>query len=138
MIKNYFKIAFRNLIKRKYYTAINILGLSLGITCSIFLYLFISYHLSFDSYHKNASRTYRVLNEVFFDKPVYEKGASMGSPVALWVINKWINNFAYRIHIEWWVFAIAGLFSVFIALATISFQAIKAAIANPVTCLRTE
>jgi len=83
MIKNYFIIAFRNLIKRKFYSAINILGLSLGIACSIFLYLFISYHLSFDRYHKNASRTYRVLNEVYFDKPVYEKGASMAMYRAL-------------------------------------------------------
>ncbi len=83
MIKNHFKTAFRNLIKRKFYSAINIFGLSLGIACAIFLYLFISYHLSFDRYHKNASRTYRILNEVYFDKPVYEKGASMGMYRAL-------------------------------------------------------
>src|SRR5580704_17240573 len=83
MIRNYFKIALRNLIKRKFYSAINIFGLSLGITCSIFLYLFVSYHVSFDRYHKNASRTYRVLNEVYFDKPVYEKGASMAMYRAL-------------------------------------------------------
>ena len=83
MIKNYFKTALRNLIKTKFYSAINILGLSLAIACSIFLYLFISYHLSFDRYHKNASRIYRVLNEVYFDKPVYEKGASMAMYRAL-------------------------------------------------------
>jgi putative ABC transport system permease protein len=83
MIKNYFKIAFRNLIKRKFYSSINIVGLSLGITCSIFLYLFISYHLSFDKYHKNASRTFRVLNEIYFEKTVHEKGASMGMYRAL-------------------------------------------------------
>jgi putative ABC transport system permease protein len=62
----------------------------------------------------------------------------VSSPIAWWAINKWVNDFAYRINIEWWVFAVAGLFSVFIALATISFQAIKAAIANPVKSLRTE
>jgi putative ABC transport system permease protein len=77
MIKNYFKIALRNFAKRKFYPAINILGLSLGIGCSIFLYLFISYHLSFDQYHKNASRTYRVLNELHFEKTLHEKGASI-------------------------------------------------------------
>jgi putative ABC transport system permease protein len=83
MIKNYFKVALRNFIKRKFYTAINILGLSLGIMCSIFLFLFISYHLSFDRYHKNASKTYRVLNELYFEKTLHEKGASMGMYRAL-------------------------------------------------------
>ncbi|MEO8852958.1 MAG: hypothetical protein ABI359_04215, partial [Ginsengibacter sp.] len=77
MFKNYFKIAWRNLLKRKLYSAINIFGLPLGITCSLLLYLFISYNLSFDSYHKNASRTYRVLNELYFGKTIHEKGASI-------------------------------------------------------------
>lgn len=77
MLKNYFKIAWRNIVKRKFYSAINIFGLSSAIVCSIFLYLFISYHLSFDRYHKNASRTYRVLNELYFGKTLHEKGASV-------------------------------------------------------------
>ncbi len=62
----------------------------------------------------------------------------IASPVAWLVMNKWLQDFAYRINIEWWVFAIAGMLSILIALATISFQAIKAAIANPVKSLRTE
>jgi putative ABC transport system permease protein len=62
----------------------------------------------------------------------------IASPVAYFVMHYWLQDFAYRIHIEWWVFAIAGLLAVVIALATISFQAIKAAIANPVESLRTE
>jgi putative ABC transport system permease protein len=53
-------------------------------------------------------------------------------------MNKWLEEFAYRISIRWWMFAAAGLLAVFIALATISFQAIKAAMANPVKSLRTE
>ena len=68
MIKNYFKIALRNLIKRKFYSAINIFGLSLGIACSIFLYLFISYHLSFDRYHKNASSNLQGFKRIVFWK----------------------------------------------------------------------
>lgn len=59
-------------------------------------------------------------------------------PIALWAMNKWIENFAYRIDITWWMFALAGLLAILIALATISFQAIKAAVANPVKSLRTE
>ncbi len=83
MLKNYFKIAWRNLIKRKFYSAINIFGLSLAIACSLLLYLFISYHLSFDRYHKNASRTFRVLNELHFEKTLHEKGASIAMYRAL-------------------------------------------------------
>jgi putative ABC transport system permease protein len=62
----------------------------------------------------------------------------IASPVAYFVMHQWLQDFAYRINIEWWVFATAGLLSVIIALATISFQAIKAAVANPVKSLRTE
>ena len=59
-------------------------------------------------------------------------------PVAWWVMNKWLQDFAYRISIQWWVFLIAGCIAVFIAFVTISFQAIRAAVANPVKSLRTE
>jgi putative ABC transport system permease protein len=59
-------------------------------------------------------------------------------PVAGWAMNKWLQDFAYRIAISWWIFMIAGLLAVVIALITISFQAIKAAVSNPVKSLRTE
>lgn len=59
-------------------------------------------------------------------------------PIAWWGMNKWLQNFAYRIDIAWWVFAIAGLGALAIALLTVSFQSIKAAVANPVKSLRTE
>jgi putative ABC transport system permease protein len=59
-------------------------------------------------------------------------------PVAWWAMNKWLEDFAYRIHIDWSVFAIAGLCTLLVSLITISFQAVKAAIANPVRSLRTE
>jgi len=59
-------------------------------------------------------------------------------PIAWIVMNKWLQIFAYRINIEWWMFLIAGSIAVVIAITTISFQAIKAAIANPVESLRSE
>ncbi len=62
----------------------------------------------------------------------------IASPVAWWLMNRWLLDFAYRIHIDWWVFAVAGLMAILIAVITISFQAIKAAVANPVKSLRTE
>jgi putative ABC transport system permease protein len=62
----------------------------------------------------------------------------IASPVAWWVMNKWLQDFAYRVNISLWVFVFAGLVAVVIAFITVSFQAIKAGIANPVKSLRTE
>ncbi len=59
-------------------------------------------------------------------------------PVAWWAMNKWLQSFAYRIHISWWIFLVAAITAIMMALVTVSFQAIKAAIANPVKSLRTE
>jgi putative ABC transport system permease protein len=59
-------------------------------------------------------------------------------PVSWWATNKWLESFAYRMTMQWWVFASAGLIALMIALVTLSFQAIKAALANPVKSLRTD
>jgi putative ABC transport system permease protein len=59
-------------------------------------------------------------------------------PVAWWIMHDWLQNYEYRIEISWWIFLAAGISAVLIALITISFQSIKAAIANPVKSLRTE
>jgi putative ABC transport system permease protein len=62
----------------------------------------------------------------------------IASPLAWWGANNWLTGFAYRINISWWMFLLAGSLAMAIALATISVQAIKAALANPVKSLRTE
>jgi putative ABC transport system permease protein len=59
-------------------------------------------------------------------------------PIAWFAMNKWLQDFAYRINIHWWVFMIAAVITVFIAWVTISAQAFKAAASNPVKSLRTE
>ncbi len=59
-------------------------------------------------------------------------------PVAWWVMHSWLQSFAYRITVSWWIFLLAGLMSVVIAMLTISFQAVKAALMNPVKSLRSE
>ena len=59
-------------------------------------------------------------------------------PVAWWLMNEWLKDFAYRINIEWWIFLVAAIIAIIIAFVTISTQAIKAAISNPVKSLRTE
>ena len=62
----------------------------------------------------------------------------IASPIAWWAMHEWLQEFAYRISISWWMFLFAAMVAIVVALITISFQAIKAAIANPVKSLRTE
>ena len=59
-------------------------------------------------------------------------------PIAWYAMNKWLQNFAYRINIGWWTFLLAGAMALFIAVLTVSYQAIRAATANPVEALRYE
>ncbi len=62
----------------------------------------------------------------------------IASPIAWWAMNKWLEDFVYRVEIQWWMFALAGFSAVLIALITVSWQAIRAALANPVDSLRDE
>lgn len=62
----------------------------------------------------------------------------IASPIAWWAMNKWLQDFAYRIDIAWWIFALAGAVAVGVAFFTVSFQSVKAALANPVKSLRSE
>jgi putative ABC transport system permease protein len=59
-------------------------------------------------------------------------------PVAWWAMNNWLKDFAYRIDVSWWVFLLAAVTALMVALVTVSFQALKAAVANPIKSLRTE
>ena len=62
----------------------------------------------------------------------------IATPIAWWAMSKWLEDFAYRVNISWWIFAVAGALALVIAMLTVSLQAIKAAIANPIKSLRTE
>ena len=64
--------------------------------------------------------------------------AVIAFPLAWWAMHTWLQSFAYRVNISWWVFAVAGFAAILIAIVTVSFQSIKAAVANPVKSLRTE
>jgi putative ABC transport system permease protein len=70
-------------------------------------------------------------------KPVF-LGTIIALPAGYFIMQKWLQGFAYRIAIHWWLFVVSAMVAVLIALITVSFQAIKAAIANPVKSLRTE
>ena len=62
----------------------------------------------------------------------------IASPVAWWMMHQWLQDYPYHVNIQWQVFAIAGLLSFLISVITVSYQAIKAAVTNPVKSLRTE
>jgi ABC-type antimicrobial peptide transport system permease subunit len=62
----------------------------------------------------------------------------IASPIAWYFMHQWLQDYVYRIDISWWIFILGGLASIIIALVTVSFKAIKAALANPVKSLRTE
>jgi putative ABC transport system permease protein len=64
--------------------------------------------------------------------------AAIAFPLAWYGMDKWLRGFAYRINISWWEFAVAGIFALVIAFSTVSFQAVKAALANPVKSLKSE
>lgn len=62
----------------------------------------------------------------------------IATPAAWWLMNKWLQEFAYKVNLSWWVFPVAGIVSALVALATISYQSVKAALMNPVKSLRAE
>ncbi|MEX1240511.1 MAG: ABC transporter permease [Cyclobacteriaceae bacterium] len=64
MLRNYFKIAFRNLLSKKFYSAINILGLSIGMTCCMLIFLYVNHELSYDKFHSKADRIYRLVTDI--------------------------------------------------------------------------
>ncbi len=63
---------------------------------------------------------------------------AIGFPLSWYAMNRWLNDFAYKTAFSWWIFAFAGLLTVTIALLTVAFQSVRAAVANPVTSLRSE
>ncbi|GGA96929.1 ABC transporter permease [Puia dinghuensis] len=74
MLKNFITIAWRNIRKHKAYAAINILGLSLGVACSILIFVLVHYHLSFDTFHANKDRIYRIVTEFHDEVADYSQG----------------------------------------------------------------
>jgi len=84
MLRNYLKIAFRNLWRDKSYTIINVIGLSLGITCAILIFLLVNHHASFDNYHKNPDQTYRIVSDLSFgEQNIQTPGVPRPVPTAL-------------------------------------------------------
>ncbi|HYC28982.1 MAG TPA: ABC transporter permease, partial [Chitinophagaceae bacterium] len=80
MLKNYFKLAWRNLLKHKTDSSINIIGLCIAFTCALLLFLSVFFEFSFDSFHKNAANIYQLYRNVNGTKGV-ETGSSMPVPL---------------------------------------------------------
>ncbi len=74
MLKSYIKIAWRTLQRHKSYTAINVIGLSIGVACAIVIFLLVRFQLSFDAYHSHKDRIYRVVTQFNFDQVYYTPG----------------------------------------------------------------
>ena len=169
MLTNYLKIAFRNLLKNKVFSLINILGLAIGMAACLLILQYVTFELSYDDFHVNKENIHR-LKQNRYDKGVLSTewaaggvrkvlGASIASilallsqdfvklvliscviaiPVAYLVLQNWLHNYAFHINLSWWLFVIPILAVLFIALFTVSFQSLKAALANPVDTLRDE
>ena len=229
MLKNYFKIAWRNLLRKEAFSFISISGLGLGMGCSLLIMLWVLDERGVDAFHANGKYLYQVYERQYYNGKVEASyptqgvladelkrvipevqhsssfehaaapnklsnyfaflaifisclglfglatfaasqrtkeigvrkvlGASVPNivtllasnflkpvtvailiavPVSLYLMNQWLQDFVYKINIEWWMFAAAGMIALLIAMLTVSFQAIKAAVANPVKSLRTE
>ena len=97
MIQTYFKVAWRSLKARLFYTLLNVLGLALAMGCCILLYVYVSYQQSFDTYHRHANTTYRIVNELHLDKTEYDKGSSLAMFLAAWRELPQVVNGAFSI-----------------------------------------
>src|SRR5687767_63509 len=81
MIRNYLKVAWRNLMKNKTFSFINIFGLSIGLTCCMLIALYLYHELTYDRYHKNSSRLYQ-LGTVFIREGKEDRSANTPAPMA--------------------------------------------------------
>ena len=118
MLRNYFKVAMRHLLRNKGITFINIAGLATGVACCILIVLFIRYELSYNNFHESSSDIYRLTYGM--KREISKIKESM------------------RVYDAREVIVAAGAGALVIAFANISFQAVKAALLNPVRSLRSE
>ncbi len=165
MLKNYFKIALRNILRHKAYSILNISGLAIGMARSILILLWVQNELSYDRSNTNADQLYRLTYTFMAEQRTKEIGVrkvlgasvfnivyllsgsftkliiiamAVAIPVSWFAINSWLKSFAYRIDISWIIFLVASGTSLLIAWFTVSYESVKAAVANPVKSLRME
>ncbi len=136
MLQNHLKIALRNMTRQRGFALINLAGLTIGLTVCFLIFMWVSevgirkvLGASIPDIIAMLSKDFLVL--VFI-------ATLIAFPLAWWGMSNWLENFAYRTDLNWWIFAIAGLAMIVIALLTVASQAIKAAFTNPIESLRDE
>lgn len=82
MIKNYLKAALRSLRRNSQYTTLHIIGLGVAIACGLFIYRYITFHNSYDSYHERAPQTYKLVSDILLENTAYNEGASESDCIA--------------------------------------------------------
>ena len=110
LFASYLRTAWRNLIKHKVFSFINIAGLAVGMACCILIFLWVKDELSFDRFHPNHARLYRAV----------------------------VRNDAYRTDLPFWIYLGAGILAYLVALLTVGYQAFKAARTEPVNAMKYE
>ena len=166
MLKHFLKITFSSIRENVINTLITLFGLSIGLTCTIIIALWVKYELSYDRFHENPQDLYkaafsydpqdfmayilpasvaRYLKEEYPDiknTTVFIKWVAIAfiiaTPIAYYTMNNWLQNFAYKTTLSWWVFALAGAAALFVSLVTVSWISWKAATRNPVDAFRYE
>ena len=156
MLKHYIKFALRNFRSNKIIFGGSLLTLCLGALCISLLFSYVHNELSMDDFHKHKEDVYMVTKEIAIRKV---NGARISEilillnksfikwvglafiiacPIAYLAMSKWLENFAYKTELSWWIFAMAGLSTLLMALLTVSWQSYTAATANPAEALRSE
>jgi len=142
-------LPFANCEKKPLYTGLNIAGLAIGVAACLLIVLYVAYELSYDRWNPQSDRIVRPVAEIQFGGSHYklavtgpilapEAAAALPEIQTWWGMNQWLADFAYHIEIQWWMIALASVWAILIAFLTVSFQSIKAALANPVKSLRSE
>lgn len=145
MLRNYLTVVFRNLVRNKVYSCVNILGLAVGIAFCILTFLFVRNEWTYDAFHKTADRIYRVvLKEEIRDREYLSAMMPdfMGPALAEEVpeIERFarLRDFAYRLELGPGVFLLGSVLALLMVILTVGFQAVRSATANPVDVLRHE
>ena len=136
------KFIVRSLRKRKIVSLINIFGLAIGLASFILITIYVDKEFRTKEIgirKVNGARVSEILamlNKDFVKWVVI--AFIIATPVAYYAMHKWLENFAYKTTLSWWIFALAGLLALGIALLTVSWQSWRAATRNPVEALRYE
>ncbi|QJD98183.1 FtsX-like permease family protein [Mucilaginibacter robiniae] len=108
MLRNNIKIAWRNLKAKKFFTFLNVIGLAVAISCCTLIYLYISYNLSFDSYHKQSQNIFRLVTELHLEKEEYEKGSSYAEYKALKTETSQVMQAAFAVDGQSFIINVSG------------------------------